>query len=133
MEYSELYSLSKHDLENMLTEWPEMSAELYSLMDEFVTGLPPPDDDEVGGRRKTVELTVFSVVKARKMANAAKSKHRRSKGKLQTQSTLSRVERAAAAGNEELDRMVARAVEVERDDRRKLVSCPSIPAATYRC
>eukprot|EP00873_Tetraselmis_striata_P001968 jgi/Tetstr1/422232/TSEL_013084.t1 len=120
MEYSELYSLSKHDLENMLTEWPEMSAELYSLMDEFVTGLPPPDDDEVGGRRKTVELTVFSVVKARKMANAAKSKHRRSKGKLQTQSTLSRVERAAAAGNEELDRMVARAVEVERDDRRKL-------------
>ena len=46
VEYSELYSLSKNDLEKMLVDWPEMATELYSLMDEFVTGLPSTAEDE---------------------------------------------------------------------------------------
>jgi hypothetical protein len=103
----------------MLIDWPEMSAELYSLMDEFVTGLPPPETD----RGKTaMGHSVFSVVKARAMASNAKSRRRLRGGgagmRLKTQSTLSCIERAAAAGTNELDDMVAAAVEEEREEKR---------------
>lgn len=64
VEFSELYSLSKSDLEKMLVDWPEMSSELYSLMDEFVTGLP---SEHSAMRNMGRTTSIFGVATVRRL------------------------------------------------------------------